>query len=151
MTGDQVLKVVNRAIGNVMGPHTIGIAAAFVILSQTAAFAQVTLLCSGTLFTPTISKVAGSISGSVKIDYQSQTVSGIISGPITNLDDRSIDFAGTYVSFSDGKSLIYRYGHFDRITGKAWQYDSRNKTLPLTEIADYSRFDLSCKPEAPLF
>jgi hypothetical protein len=125
-----------------------------VLLSEQVAAAEnavVTLSCSGKFFAPEVSSVEGPTSGSVSVDFDQGRVTGMLSGNITGADDRTIKFAWSYTSYKSDHVPVYRYGQIDRITGQAWQYDSRNKNLPLTEVSDYVRYDVVCRPVRPQF
>jgi hypothetical protein len=131
----------------------IGAVLLVVLPAQVAAAqdAVVTLSCSGKFFALEVSSVEGPTSGSVSIDFGKHVVTGMLSGNITAADDRTIKFAWSYPSYKPDHAPVYRYGQIDRVTGQAWQYDTRNKGFPLTEVADYNRIDVVCRPVRPQF
>src|SRR5260221_13440982 len=125
-----------------------------VLLAAQVATAQdtaVTHSCSGKFFAPEVSSVGGPTSGSVSVDFGQRLVTGMLSGNITAADERTIKFEWSFPSHKSDHAPVYRYGQIDRVTGQAWQYEPRNKGFPLTEVADYNRIDVVCRPVRPQF
>src|SRR5262249_52292551 len=119
-----------------------------ILLQSDAALGDVVKLsCTGKFFAPGMTGVAIKISGTATIDLNNKEVLGIISGHITKVSEREIDFETKFQSNNRSDSAtIYRRGHIDGLTGQAWQVDSRSERLvPITDIADYAAFDLVCK------
>ena len=103
--------------------------------SATALADIVNLSCSGKFFVPEVSSVQGNTSGSVSIDFDNKLVTGILSGHITEVNERVVVFRWSFPSQNHpDHALVYRYGVIDRITGQAYQYDSRQKQLPFTDV-----------------
>jgi hypothetical protein len=136
-----------------MARVTIGAVLLVLLAAQVAAAqdAVVTLSCSGKFFGPEVSSVESSTSGSVIVDFDKRTVTGLLSGNITEADQYTIKFAWSYPSKKSDHAPIYRSGQIDRITGQAWQSDTRNKSLPITTFTDYTVINVVCRPVKPQF